>query len=132
MSLQELLAYERKGHVCIRGVLSQDEARPMVSDLIRATKARQLDAYRHRISVLCPGVDADAVASEAEALGVLARQRGGGWISPDVQPPPPDASRRRVLSQPGVLVLGRHTLRAVHPLASIGEGGGGAPGRRGG
>ena len=73
VSLQELLAYERKGHVCIRGVLSQDEARPMVSDLIRETKARQLDAYRHRISVLCPGVDADAVASEAEALDVLAR-----------------------------------------------------------
>lgn len=73
VSLQEMLAYERKGHVCIRGVLSQDEARPMVSDLIRETKARQLDAYRHRISVLCPGVDADAVASEAEALDILAR-----------------------------------------------------------
>ena len=71
VTLQEQLAFERKGHVCVRGVLSNDEAKGMVSELIRETKARQLEAYRHRIAVLCPDQDPTRVQNEAEALDVL-------------------------------------------------------------
>ena len=71
VTVQEQLAFERKGHVCVRGVLSNDEAKGMVSELIRETKARQLEAYRHRIAVLCPDQDPTRVRDEAEALDVL-------------------------------------------------------------
>jgi len=40
----------------------------MVSQLIKETKARQLEAFKHRISVLCPGYDASHVRSPAEAM----------------------------------------------------------------
>jgi len=36
-------------------------------------KSPWLEAYRHRISVLCPGVDTTAVISEAQAVDVLER-----------------------------------------------------------
>jgi hypothetical protein len=58
VTVKEQLAFERKGHVCIRGIIKPDEASEMVSGLIKETKARQLEAFRHRISVLCPGQDA--------------------------------------------------------------------------
>ena len=73
VTLEEQLQFERKGHVCIRAILTHDEAKKMVTDLIKETKLRQLEAYRHRISVLCPGFGGDPmdVNSEADALEVL-------------------------------------------------------------
>lgn len=71
VSVMEQLAFERKGHVCIRGILTQDEATEMVSGLIKETKARQLEAFRHRVSVLCPGYDPSLVNSPADAMAIL-------------------------------------------------------------
>tara|TARA_B110000977_G_scaffold53398_1_gene72557 strand:+ start:27743 stop:29107 length:1365 start_codon:yes stop_codon:yes gene_type:complete len=71
VTMQEQLHFERKGHVCVRDILSNDEAKGMVSDLIKETKARQLEAYRHRIAVLCPTQDPMSVHTEQEALAVL-------------------------------------------------------------
>ena len=73
ITLAEQLAFERKGHVCVRGVLRPDEASEMVAALIKETKARQLEAFRHRVSVLCPGFDASRVTTVAEAMEVLER-----------------------------------------------------------
>ena len=92
-------AYERKGHVCIRDVLTDDEARNMSIELVKVilflstlipvrairltscficsqeTKHRTLLAYKHRVSVLCPpgAVDLDAITTESQAMDAIAR-----------------------------------------------------------
>ena len=92
-TVDDRLAYERKGHVCIRDVLTDDEARNMSIELVKVilflstlipvraikltscficsqeTKHRTLLAYKHRVSVLCPpgAVDLDAITTESQA-----------------------------------------------------------------
>ena len=74
-TVQDRLFFERKGHVCVRNVLTRDEARSMAVALIRETRQRTLLAYKHRVSVLCPpgAVDVDAIQSEEEAMKAIAR-----------------------------------------------------------
>ena len=73
--LEDRLFFERKGHACIRNVLTQDEARSMAVALIRETRTRTLLAYKHRVSVLCPpgAVDVDAIESEEDAMRAIER-----------------------------------------------------------
>ena len=74
-TLEDRLYFERKGHACIRNVLTQDEARSMAVALIRETRTRTLLAYKHRVSVLCPpgAVDLNAIKTEEEAMAAIAR-----------------------------------------------------------
>ena len=98
-TVDDRLAYERKGHVCIRDVLTDDEARNMSIELVKVilflstlipvrairltscficsqeTKHRTLLAYKHRVSVLCPpgAVDLDAITTESQAMDAIAR-----------------------------------------------------------
>lgn len=74
-TVQDRLFFERKGHACVRNVLTRDEARSMAVALIRETRQRTLLAYKHRVSVLCPpgAVDVDAIQSEEEAMKAIAR-----------------------------------------------------------
>ena len=74
-TVQDRLFFERKGHVCVRNVLTRDEARSMAVALVRETRQRTLLAYKHRVSVLCPpgAVDVDAIQSEEEAMKAIAR-----------------------------------------------------------
>ena len=74
-TLEDRLFFERKGHACIRNVLTQDEARAMAVALIRETRTRTLLAYKHRVSVLCPpgAVDVDAIESEEDAMRAIER-----------------------------------------------------------
>lgn len=74
-TLEDRLFFERKGHACIRNVLTQDEARSMAVALIRETRTRTLLAYKHRVSVLCPpgAVDLNAIKTEEEAMAAIAR-----------------------------------------------------------
>jgi hypothetical protein len=98
-TVDDRLAYERKGHVCIRDVLTDDEARNMSIELVKVilflstlipvrairmtscfvcsqeTKHRTLLAYKHRVSVLCPpgAVDLDAITTESQAMDAIAQ-----------------------------------------------------------
>ena len=74
-TVDDRLAYERKGHVCIRDVLTDDEARNMSIELVKETKHRTLLAYKHRVSVLCPpgAVDLDAITTESQAMDAIAQ-----------------------------------------------------------
>ena len=121
-----------RGHVRIRRrPLPGRGARPTVSDLIRETKARQLDAYRHRISVLCPGVDADTVASEAEALDVLARgsEEEVGFLQtfnlhrPTAAPARPQPTRRPRprTPHPARVILSRRLAKVAAELLGVEE-----------
>jgi len=73
-TIEEQLAFERKGHACVRGVLTHEEAAGMVSVLIRETNARTLEAYRHRVEVLCPRVDLASIRSVDDARNALAAE----------------------------------------------------------
>ena len=130
VTLQEQLAFERKGHVCVRGVLSNDEAKGMVSELIRETKARQLEAYRHRIAGFSPDQDPTRVQNEAEALDAQETLgRGGGFL----QTFNCTGGARRILrdrSEQTTTETNALPPCAKHPLAPFGEGGGRAA-RRG-
>jgi hypothetical protein len=75
-SAQQLLRYERKGHLATRGLLSAAELAPFVAPLETALAAARLDAFRHRVSVLCaPAVAAQAqrARSVEEARALLAQ-----------------------------------------------------------
>ena len=54
VTLEEQLHYEREGHVCIRRAVEGVEMIPMVKAVTGEIIARRLEAYRHRVSVLCP------------------------------------------------------------------------------
>ena len=65
VSVQEQLAFERKGTSACAASLG-DEAKSMVSEL-SADKRGQLEAYRHRIAVLCPDRTPRACATRQKA-----------------------------------------------------------------
>lgn len=66
-----LLRYERKGHVVTRQLIRPEELTPLASPLVAIVEGKRLAALRQRVSVLCPGVDAAAVKTAAEALRLL-------------------------------------------------------------
>jgi hypothetical protein len=86
LSAAQLLRFERKGHVATRRVLSPEELTPFVAPLTDALSAHRLDAYRHRVAVLCPrdvATSAAALRSVEEARALLRRHAGGGGGSGD-------------------------------------------------
>jgi hypothetical protein len=54
LSAPQVLRFERKGHVATRKLLSPAEAAPYADTLTAALASRRLDAYRHRVAVMCP------------------------------------------------------------------------------
>ena len=54
LSAPQVLRFERKGHVATRKLLSPAEAAPYAATLAAALASRRLDAYRHRVAVMCP------------------------------------------------------------------------------
>jgi hypothetical protein len=72
VTLEERLHYERDGHVCIRKAIDDAFAcNPMVRALTTEIMSRRLEAYKHRVAVLCPGVNARDVQSVDDAKSVL-------------------------------------------------------------
>lgn len=69
----ETLRYEREGHTCIRNAVDAMDMIPMVRACTSEIMARRLEAYRHRVSVLCPGVDANALLDVEEAKRALTK-----------------------------------------------------------
>ena len=70
-TLEEQLRYEREGHVCIRSAVGGMEMNPMVKAVTQEIMARRLEAYRHRVSVLCPGVNAGELQDIEECKRAL-------------------------------------------------------------
>ena len=69
---QECLHYERNGHVCIRKAIDDAFAcNPMVRALTTEIMSRRLEAYQHRVAVLCPGVNARDIQSVDDAKSAL-------------------------------------------------------------
>ena len=53
---------------------------PMVRACTREIMARRLEAYRHRVSVLCPGVNANALSDVEDAKRGSKAFARGGWF----------------------------------------------------
>lgn len=70
-TLEECLRYEREGHTCIRGAVDAMEMIPMVKALSGEIMSRRMEAYRHRVSVLCPQVDARELRDVEDAKRAL-------------------------------------------------------------
>ena len=68
---EETLRYEREGHTCVRNAVDAMDMIPMVRACTREIMARRLEAYRHRVSVLCPGVNANALSDVEDAKRAL-------------------------------------------------------------
>ncbi|KAG2450445.1 hypothetical protein HYH02_004947 [Chlamydomonas schloesseri] len=66
-----LLRYERDGFVVTRNLLSPDAVLQLRNDCEAEVNMRRLDSLRHRVRVLCPGVDANEITTEAEARAAL-------------------------------------------------------------
>lgn len=54
LSARELLAFERKGYICTRGLLREAELAPLQAEVRRQSDARYLAALQHRVRVLLP------------------------------------------------------------------------------
>ncbi|KXZ56249.1 hypothetical protein GPECTOR_1g217 [Gonium pectorale] len=66
-----LLRYEREGFVQTPRLLQPEQMSSLRASCEQLVASRRLDSLRHRIRVLCPGVDPDSVTSEAEARAAL-------------------------------------------------------------
>eukprot|EP00850_Spirogloea_muscicola_P008706 SM000047S16845 [mRNA] locus=s47:212680:214959:- [translate_table: standard] len=72
--LAQQLEFERKGHTCLRGLLSPGEAAMVAPDLLAAADRSMLQALRHRVEVLCPGADPLSVNDVKAAEKLLQRE----------------------------------------------------------
>eukprot|EP00850_Spirogloea_muscicola_P008577 SM000046S16358 [mRNA] locus=s46:151657:153958:- [translate_table: standard] len=72
--LAQQLEFERKGHICVRGLLSPSEAAMAAPDLLAAADRSMLQALRHRVEVLCPGADPLSVNDVRAAEKLLQRK----------------------------------------------------------
>ncbi|PNH02541.1 hypothetical protein TSOC_011470, partial [Tetrabaena socialis] len=68
-----LLRYERDGFVVTRRLLAMEGVTALRASCEYESQARRLESLRHRVRVLCPGVDAAGLTSEAEARAALKR-----------------------------------------------------------
>lgn len=73
----QLLQFEREGHVCVRGLFDGEEMGALAGAVNDAARREKLNAYRHRVAVLCPGVDPFSLHSIAEAEAVIRQQVAG-------------------------------------------------------
>ncbi|GAQ88817.1 hypothetical protein KFL_004610120 [Klebsormidium nitens] len=72
VSLKQLLQFERTGHVLVRQLVPEEAMEECAEEIWAAAREQELEAYRHRVAVLCPGVDASSVSNIEQALAVLA------------------------------------------------------------
>ncbi len=75
LSDAELLRFERDGHLSTPGLLPTSDVAALRDHLAPVTERQRLSALRHRVRVLCPGVQAAPPATEQQALRLL-RQHG--------------------------------------------------------
>ncbi|GLC33176.1 hypothetical protein PLESTB_000362400 [Pleodorina starrii] len=66
-----LLRYERDGFVVTRRLLPVDQLTTLRSACEAEVSQRRLESFRHRVRVLCPGVDPASLTSEAEVRDAL-------------------------------------------------------------
>jgi len=71
ISAAESLHYERNGHVCIRQAVDGFACNPMVRALTTEIMSRRLEAYRHRVAVLCPSVNSKDIVTIDDAKRAL-------------------------------------------------------------
>lgn len=71
---EQLLQFERDGHVCVPALFDGDEMAALASAVTDAARREKLNAYRHRVAVLCPGVDPFSLRSIADAEAVIRQQ----------------------------------------------------------
>lgn len=70
-SVQQLLDFERQGHLCARAFLNPQELSSLEACVTEAAESQKLNAYRHRVAVLCPGVDPFSVTTIQEAQNII-------------------------------------------------------------
>lgn len=63
----------------MRGLFDGEEMAALAAAVNDAAKREKLNAYRHRVAVLCPGVDPFSLHSIAEAEAVIRQQVAGCW-----------------------------------------------------
>lgn len=70
-SVQQLLDFERQGHLCARAFFNPQELSSLEACVTEAAESQKLNAYRHRVAVLCPGVDPFSVKTIQEAQNII-------------------------------------------------------------
>lgn len=74
LSDSTLLRYERDGFVVTRRLLPTDQLASLRTSCEVEVSGRRLESLRHRVRVLCPGVDHASLHSEADLQGALDSQ----------------------------------------------------------
>ena len=80
LGTEQVLQFEREGHVCVRGLFDGEEMGVLGAAVSGAADREKLNAYRHRVAVLCPGVDPFSLHSIAEAEVVIRQQVVGDFL----------------------------------------------------
>lgn len=70
-SSEQLLQFEREGHSCVRNLFDATEMASLEATVSAAAARERLNSYRHRVAVLCPGVDPFSLHSVSEAESVI-------------------------------------------------------------
>lgn len=70
-SSEQLLQFEREGHSCVRSLFDATEMASLEAAVSAAAARERLNSYRHRVAVLCPGVDPFSLHSVSEAESVI-------------------------------------------------------------
>lgn len=70
-TMEQLLHFERKGHLCLRQFFSQTQVQALEPLLMQSMDLNMLNAFRHRISVLCPGIDPFSVKTVKQAENLI-------------------------------------------------------------
>ncbi|GFR47152.1 hypothetical protein Agub_g8843 [Astrephomene gubernaculifera] len=74
LSDSALLRYEREGFLVTRQLLQTQQVEALKGSCEAEVAARRLDSLRHRVRVLCPGINPATLATEAAARAALAAQ----------------------------------------------------------
>lgn len=77
LSTSDLLSYERKGFIVCRKLLPPSDVAAAATAVQAVSRARRLDALRHRVRVLVSKEAAARVQTEAEAERLLKRESEG-------------------------------------------------------
>ena len=99
---QQLLRFERKGHVAVRGLFTPAELEPLVQPLLAALRSHELDAWRQRVSVLVqpPPPPVTTVAEAKRLLKEKAAEHPVGFLQVRAAA---DCTRLRSLAASSVL-----------------------------
>ncbi|KAK9800783.1 hypothetical protein WJX73_002660 [Symbiochloris irregularis] len=73
LSTEEVLSFERKGHIQLNGLLTAPEVHQLAKHVDQAISKRQLEALRHRVRVLVSEHEAKACRTVEDAKAALRR-----------------------------------------------------------